>query len=481
MESQTSHYVHPSNFSARREGQFHQLIQEAFSLNQKCLSLFQNLSELVGLTPVCSDKRQEGETRDVQVTSISFLSFRALSNDEKEKIFRMQVKGEKKTLTWNSLRHCFYPPIVDQTSHTKMPLRETSLQSPQWKNVLRTQIPQVSFCDLRKEIEVYELLDSRKEEAVQELQCFVKGLERTERELEERFEEARKEIGIAERVMRWFNEKKQQCVDFTSNGTNDEIENQIREIFFVVKEDEPFVHRVRLEFDIEFTHERALAQLEAFQSLVDQYFDVSPNQEQNRQHLETERRSKKEQEECIKKEKERARFPESVLIKDEEEKEQLFRWLEEARGEGKVKKTTLLFRASVDGFRAKDFHRCCDAQGPTVVVFRTGSGKKAGGYANVSWRSQGGYKEDVEGKSFLFSLDQKSKHNYKGNTGKAIYNDSSHGPNFGFNRDLFLSSNCHVNHSSSADTNSYFVPSATYLTGETKFQVDEYEVWRVEE
>jgi len=40
----------------------------------------------------------------------------------------------------------------------------------------------------------------------------------------------------------------------------------------------------------------------------------------------------------------------------------------------------LLYKGNRDGFNAKDFHRLCDNQGPTITIIRTRQGKIFGFY-----------------------------------------------------------------------------------------------------
>jgi len=62
----------------------------------------------------------------------------------------------------------------------------------------------------------------------------------------------------------------------------------------------------------------------------------------------------------------------------------------------------LLYRASRDGWEAKDFHDKCDGKGGTVVVVKSDEGYVFGGYTDVSWTSGLGFRSSSE--SFLFSL-----------------------------------------------------------------------------
>jgi hypothetical protein len=46
---------------------------------------------------------------------------------------------------------------------------------------------------------------------------------------------------------------------------------------------------------------------------------------------------------------------------------------------GRVYRPQLLFRASRDGFKPKDFHAKCDGKGPTIVIIQAdGLGKGSG-------------------------------------------------------------------------------------------------------
>ena len=51
----------------------------------------------------------------------------------------------------------------------------------------------------------------------------------------------------------------------------------------------------------------------------------------------------------------------------------------------KVKKFKLLYRGSRNGFKALDFHRCCDNQGCTFTIIKSEMGKIFGGYTDIPW------------------------------------------------------------------------------------------------
>lgn len=71
------------------------------------------------------------------------------------------------------------------------------------------------------------------------------------------------------------------------------------------------------------------------------------------------------------------------------------------------KKSTLLYRASRDGWKFVNFHTKCDKKGATLVLFKTDKNKRCGGYTSVDWHSEGKWESDES--AFLFSLDLKKQ------------------------------------------------------------------------
>ena len=70
-------------------------------------------------------------------------------------------------------------------------------------------------------------------------------------------------------------------------------------------------------------------------------------------------------------------FHESTLLCKDQDKTTLLSWLDGKRN------WHLIYKASRDGFRASDFHRCCDNKGETVSVIHTTGGYLFGGYTDV--------------------------------------------------------------------------------------------------
>jgi hypothetical protein len=115
-------------------------------------------------------------------------------------------------------------------------------------------------------------------------------------------------------------------------------------------------------------------------------------------------------------------------------------------------KFELIYRASVDGFGAEDFHRQCDGISKTLTIIKVkGSSNIFGGYTDVAWDSSNNFKEDHN--AFIFSLVNKENKPVKIPINKndfadAIYCSSCCGPAFGF-RDIQIASDSNKN------TNSY--------------------------
>jgi hypothetical protein len=64
----------------------------------------------------------------------------------------------------------------------------------------------------------------------------------------------------------------------------------------------------------------------------------------------------------------------------------------------------LLYRGTRDGFGSSNFHSKCDQQSNTLTIILTTTGYIFGGFTPLAWDSNGGYRTDSTGKSFLFSL-----------------------------------------------------------------------------
>ena len=122
-----------------------------------------------------------------------------------------------------------------------------------------------------------------------------------------------------------------------------------------------------------------------------------------------------------------------------DELKQLSEWLPK-------KKTTLLFRATRDGFTGAAFHQKCDGKGPTVVIVKSAGGHIFGGYTETAWDSSNQYKNCRD--SFLFRLsgpgEGPSQHRIFQSFQYGIYCHSGYGPAFGGGHDMYFTSNSQV-------------------------------------
>jgi hypothetical protein len=176
---------------------------------------------------------------------------------------------------------------------------------------------------------------------------------------------------------------------------------------------------------------------------------------------------------------------ESTIITSMDDEEKIKEWLASA---GKTEQPKLLYRASRDGEAAADFHRMCDYKGATITVVKSSNGYIFGGYTDVAWGTNPGYKSSSV--SFLYSLKDhagigpvKMPINTTA-TAYAVGHNLSYGPMFGSGHDLRISLNANESVSATSTIGStYELPANCsnkhFLTGSRTFAVSEYEVFRV--
>ena len=113
-----------------------------------------------------------------------------------------------------------------------------------------------------------------------------------------------------------------------------------------------------------------------------------------------------------------------------------------------LKKMELLYRGSRDGTTSKAFHGKCDYKGPTICLYKNEKGYIFGGYASISWTSDGSTHEAKN--SFIFTLTnihgtEPTKFNNKNSD--SVNHHSDRGPCFGNYNDIsvysdYSSGNC---------------------------------------
>lgn len=176
-----------------------------------------------------------------------------------------------------------------------------------------------------------------------------------------------------------------------------------------------------------------------------------------------------------------AQFRDSLILKSRNSSKQILQWFDGAR------KFKLLYRASRDGFKASEFHRLCDNQGPTLSIIQSVNGFIFGGYVSKPWLSSSLYVSCDMSPAWIFSLTNPSNHPLKipsKNRGDCMYDSIMYGPTFGGNHDLHIADMANMNTNSYANIGaSYHSPEIqngqTFLCGSYKFQVAEIEVFQV--
>ena len=146
----------------------------------------------------------------------------------------------------------------------------------------------------------------------------------------------------------------------------------------------------------------------------------------------------------------------SILNESERENEflnKLYEW-------SGYKKMELIYRGTRDGSESKIFHNKCDNQGPTICLCKNEKDHIFGGYASISWKSEGNNCQADS--SFLFTLTNihgtaPTKYPNTKNYDWAVYHRSNFGPTFGGNYDLYISNNF-LNNKSSYSNLGYSYP-----------------------
>jgi hypothetical protein len=150
----------------------------------------------------------------------------------------------------------------------------------------------------------------------------------------------------------------------------------------------------------------------------------------------------------------------------------------------------LLYRASLFGFDAREFHQACGGVGKFVVVVQAENGRVAVGYNEYGFNSDNSVSQNLNG--FIVSIEEDGScgARFDRTTGGigiinprfyGILNDPGQGPSF--NRDLVVSNNCHENKRSFSILGDSYGSgdevSESALFGEKFFRVCDYEVFKI--
>ena len=150
---------------------------------------------------------------------------------------------------------------------------------------------------------------------------------------------------------------------------------------------------------------------------------------------------------------------------------------------GFKKRLNLLYRASVDGFSAANFHDKCDFIPNTLTVVKSSNNFIFGGFTSLKWTSLNS-NTNIDNDAFLFSLVNANncpeKMIVKPNC-VAIQNDPSNGPKFGSGPDLYICNNANTEKSSYSRLDNRFACKSnapkSFLAGGDSFTVSDIEVF----
>jgi hypothetical protein len=82
-----------------------------------------------------------------------------------------------------------------------------------------------------------------------------------------------------------------------------------------------------------------------------------------------------------------------------------------------------IYDAASDGWKDKDFHKCCDKKGWTLTIVETTKGFIFGGFTTAEWETPSWYNSDISKPSphsFLFSVNEGTKYPIAGGDRGAI-------------------------------------------------------------
>ena len=142
----------------------------------------------------------------------------------------------------------------------------------------------------------------------------------------------------------------------------------------------------------------------------------------------------------------------------------------------------LLYRKSRDSDRSSIFHAKCDRISGTLVIIKTETGLKFGGYTNATWEGNDIYKSDKS--AFIYSLNNNKTYDIMPNC-NAIYCSPFNGPCFcGKNvATLLVYDNCNIYGGvcSNAGNSNYTGYNSDYEinNGQSDFRIADYEVFKV--
>ena len=151
----------------------------------------------------------------------------------------------------------------------------------------------------------------------------------------------------------------------------------------------------------------------------------------------------------------------------------------------------LVYRASEDGDRAKDFHKKCDKIGPNIVIIKTRKGNIFGGFTFKNWEHM---PRDIDesrpnlgsasrdSKAFGFNVNNQKIYNNEKPNEFAIWCNKNYGPTFKNNLFQIFDNCLKKGGYCSVKNNSHFggqMEDYEIAGGESRFRVEELEVFEI--
>ena len=166
---------------------------------------------------------------------------------------------------------------------------------------------------------------------------------------------------------------------------------------------------------------------------------------------------------------------ESKILNNKDEVIMISNWI---KPNSKIK-FNLLYQISRDGDNISTFYNKVKDKCPTLIIVKSKSGYKFGGYTTNTWELTNNYKKDEL--AFLFSLNKKKKYNIKNKEIQYAIRGHKDYFAFGSGADLWIYDKCTSRSDNGCCCSSYNTTLQYELNGgQEYFYVDELEVYNVE-
>ena len=172
----------------------------------------------------------------------------------------------------------------------------------------------------------------------------------------------------------------------------------------------------------------------------------------------------------------------SIINNEISKQNSIINWIKTKINKDKIE-FELIFKMSINGNSAYDFHKYCDNVGPTLILIKTTKDKIFGGFTPLNWEeeTEKGVKFDYSDETFIFSLNLMKKYDMIDKNKEAIKCWNKMGPVF--SNDFGLFENLKKGESYANTYSNFLSNKKLELTGgkgnSKKFETKELEVYRV--